>query len=78
MKNYDDNMKKKTEKSKCTWGDGITVKPDGVHELDPCVYEDIEIHRNVTVIVSRCIRCGNIVVSWKSQENTIDDLWEDT
>ena len=63
----------KTEKrNKCSWGEGISIRPDGVHELDPCIYRDIEIHKNVTVIVSKCQRCGNISISWKRQENTED------
>lgn len=75
-------MNTNEENKKCSWGDGVTIKPDGVHELVPCVYRDIEIHKNVTVIVSRCVRCGDIVISWKRQDNTEDiiedDLWEDT
>lgn len=55
---------------KCSFGDGITVKPDGVNELDPCVYEDIEFHTNVTVVVKKCLKCGHIEWSWHTQENT--------
>ena len=40
--------------------------------VDPCVYEQIEAYKNVTVIVSRCIHCGNIDISWKRQEDTED------
>ena len=54
----------------CSFGEGITIKPDGVNELDPCVYEDIEIYANVTVIISRCKKCGKIELSWLRQENT--------
>lgn len=56
--------------AKCTFGDGMTIKPDGVHELDPCLYEDIEIWHNVTVIVSRCKHCGHIELSWIKQDDT--------
>lgn len=56
--------------SKCSFGEGIIIKPDGVNELDPCVYEDIEMYANVTVIISRCKKCGKIEVSWLRQENT--------
>ena len=55
---------------RCTWGDGITVKPDGVHELDPCEYEVVEAYRNVTVEVLRCKNCGHVEISWIRQENT--------
>lgn len=55
--------------NKCSFGD-ITIKPDGVNELDPCVYEDIEMYTNVTVVISRCKRCGHIEISWMKQDNT--------
>lgn len=55
---------------RCTWGDGITVKPDGVHELDPCEYEVVEAYRNVTVEVLRCRRCGHIEITWRRQSDT--------
>ena len=56
--------------SKCEHPGGIIIKPDGVNELDPCVYEDIEKYKNVTVIISRCIYCGHIEISWVRQEDT--------
>lgn len=56
--------------SKCEHPGGIIIKPDGVNELDPCVYEDVEKYKNVTVIVSRCIYCGHIEISWVRQEDT--------
>lgn len=55
---------------RCTWGDGITVKPDGVHELYPCEYEVVEAYRNVTVEVLRCRRCGHIEITWRRQSDT--------
>lgn len=55
---------------KCSFGEGIIIKPDGVNELDACIYEDIEKYSNVTVIVSRCKRCGHIEISWIRQDNT--------
>ena len=57
---------------KCTFGDGITVKPDGRNELDPCLYQEIETYENVTVHILRCVRCGHIEVEWGRQDNTID------
>lgn len=55
---------------KCSYPDGMTIRPDGINELDPCIYEDIEIYKNATVIVSKCKKCGHIEISWKRQENT--------
>ncbi len=57
---------------KCNFGAGVTVKPDGINELDPCIYEDAEIHTNVTVVVKRCHKCGHIELVWHRQENTED------
>lgn len=31
---------------------------------DNCFYEVVEIHKNVTVEVCRCKKCGNIDISW--------------
>lgn len=56
--------------SKCEHPGGIIIKPDGVNELDPCIYEDVEKYKNVTVIVSRCIYCGHTEISWVRQEDT--------
>lgn len=55
---------------KCSFKDGLVIKPDGFNELDPCIYEEVESWRNVTVIVSKCKRCGAIDISWQKQENS--------
>ena len=57
---------------KCSFGDGITVKPDGRNELDPCLYQEIGTYENVSVHILRCVRCGHITVEWERQDNTID------
>lgn len=57
---------------KCKMPDGLVIKPDGINELDPCVYEPIEEYGNVTVTISRCVNCGHIDISWQRQEDTID------
>ena len=54
---------------KCKFPNGITIKLDGTNELDPCIYEDIEIHTNCTVIISKCLRCGNLEISWIKNED---------
>lgn len=54
---------------KCKFPNGITIKPDGTNELDPCIYEDIEIHTNCTVIISKCSKCGNLEISWIKNED---------
>ena len=55
---------------KCCFPPGVIVKPDGVNELDPCVYEEVECYKNVTVHVMRCLRCGHVEISWERQEDT--------
>ena len=47
------------------------IKIDG-HEVDPCLYEDVLVLKNVTVRLSRCVRCGHEEWSWERQEDTID------
>lgn len=58
---------------KCSFGDGVVIKPDGVNELDPCFYETIEIHRNVTVEILRCQTCGHIEIVWHRQDAEEDE-----
>ena len=55
---------------KCKFPDGITIKPDGIHELDPCIYQEVERYANVTISIKRCKKCGNIDISWFRQEDT--------
>lgn len=55
---------------RCNFGEGVVIKPDGVNELDPCLYEDIAVYKNVTVTISKCKRCGKIDVSWHRQPDT--------
>jgi hypothetical protein len=55
---------------KCSFPEGMTIKPDGENELDPCIYEDTEIYTNATVIISKCKRCGHTEISWKKTDET--------
>ena len=54
----------------CSFPGGMRIFPDGVHELDACVYEETERWRNVTVSILRCPICGRIEIGWYRQENT--------
>ena len=63
--------------NKCQHPRGVTIRPDGVHELDPCVYELVEIHDNVTVHVSKCTKCGAIDISWMRKPETEDVFFEE-
>jgi hypothetical protein len=55
---------------KCKWPDGTAIKPDGVHDLDPCVYKVEAEYHNVTVRVLRCEKCGHIELEWVKQDDT--------
>lgn len=59
---------------RCRFPDGVTIKPDGIHPLAPCIYEEKEIHRNVTVYVGQCKECGHVNLRWERQEDTEDIL----
>ena len=53
------------KKTPCEWPDGITIRPDGVHDLDPCVFDELEIVEGATVTLLRCRYCGKIEILWK-------------
>lgn len=62
---------------KCSFGPGIVIKPNGEDELDPCRYELIEKHENVTVEILRCKKCGHVEILWHRQEDTTDEEGEE-
>ena len=62
--------------SKCQWPDGATVKPDGIHELDPCVYVERQSLHNVDIVISECPKCGAIDISWERNDDT-EVIYED-
>lgn len=64
------------KKHKCAFPNGIAIKPDGRSELDPCIYDVVERHRNVDVEVLRCKECGHIEVSWIRRDDTEDDVFD--
>ena len=55
---------------KCKFDNDVIIKPDGINELDPCVYETIEFYTNVNVEVVNCKHCGSIDIRWYRTENT--------
>ena len=56
---------------KCEMPGGISIRPDGIHELDACSYEISETYRNVTVEILKCKKCGNVSIGWYKQPNTV-------
>ncbi len=66
--------------NKCKFPDGVTIKPDGINELDPCVYETKEVYANVIVEVCKCKKCGHVSVMWHRTDDTVEipvEEWED-
>ena len=62
---------------KCSYPDGIVIKPDGIHELDPCTYFVAEVHRNVDVYVLRCVKCGYEEIEWERTPYTEDEYYSE-
>lgn len=60
---------------KCQW-ENVIVKPDGINELDPCVYQVVEKYKNVTVEIVKCKNCGHTEVNWYRQDDT-EEILED-
>lgn len=58
------------QSARCSFPEGVRIFPDGVNELDPCVYEEIECYANVTVHILRCKKCGHVSVEWERQDDT--------
>ena len=56
---------------KCQPPEGVVIKPDGVNELDPCVYEVVETHKNATVNVLKCKKCGHVEIEWSKDEEML-------
>lgn len=61
-----------SSEGKCSFPPGISIRPDGRSELDPCIYETIEAYRNVDVQVLRCKNCGHIEIEWFRRDDTED------
>lgn len=53
----------------CEHKDGSISSIFGI-PVGPCVYKDIEAYKNVTVVISKCIHCGEIDIRWWRQEDT--------
>lgn len=49
---------------------GVSIRPDGVHELDPCQYEVSEVYKNVIVEVLKCKKCGHVSIGWYKTADT--------
>lgn len=56
--------------SSCSFGEGVSVKLDGVHELSPHPLKLSQRLKNVTVEILECPKCGETSVGWYRQPNT--------
>jgi len=54
----------------CSFGEGIIFRPNGSLTCDACTYIDTAEIKNVTVLVSKCEKCGGVVSGWIRQPNT--------
>lgn len=52
---------------KCSFKDGMEIEVFGI-SVNPCIYEEIETHHNVTVHVMRCKKCGHIELEWSKED----------
>lgn len=62
---------------KCSFN-GFDIKPDGIHSLDPCQFEEDEVWTNVTVQILKCKKCGEVSIGWYKNSNSkkVDSLEE--
>lgn len=56
---------------KCSYPNDMSIRPDGIHELDPCDYEIAESYANVTIEILRCKYCGHMEIVWRKQPDTV-------
>ena len=54
----------------CGANNGITIKPDGIHELSPHHFQKVQTLKNVTVEILQCKVCGKVSIGWYAQDNT--------
>ena len=65
---------------KCTLPAGLTIKPDGVHQLAAGLFETEQVFANCTVEVSRCKHCGEYELSWyrtAATEEVPEENWDE-
>lgn len=51
----------------CSFPPGLTVRPDGVHELSPCRYRQIGVPLEADIEVYQCARCGAISILFRAK-----------
>jgi len=61
----------------CNFGKGITIRPDGVHELSPHAFVLAERHTNVDIEILYCPKCGEVSIAWTRTPNTEDGIFEE-
>lgn len=61
------------DRAKCSHPNGFKILPDGVHELDPCVYEEVESYANVRLTLLKCKKCGHMDFEWRYEKDILDE-----
>ena len=69
--------KKAASGEQCSFGEGVKILPDGVHELSPHIFEQKQLLHNVTVEVLECKNCGEVSIGWYRQEDTYEENQEE-
>ena len=58
------------KQNKCKAPEGVTIKPDGEHELSPHKFVEKDIIKNATVQILECTECGEISIGWYRNERS--------
>lgn len=61
---------------KCSFPPGITIRPDGVHELSPHRYEEAGFPFEADIEVYQCSRCGSLSVLFRGLDDEIYEAYE--
>lgn len=57
-------------KVRCDFPHGVTIKPDGEYEMNPCDFKLVLRYENVTVEILECKKCGDVSIGWHRQKDT--------
>jgi hypothetical protein len=70
---YDHCKETLGNRKKCSSPKGVEIKPDGIHLLDPCIYEVLGTYKDVRLTVLQCKNCGNIDFEWQYEKDISDE-----
>jgi hypothetical protein len=70
---YDHCKETLGNRKKCSSPKGVEIKPDGIHLLDPCIYEVLGTYKDVRLTVLQCKNCGNIDFEWQYEKDISEE-----